>query len=318
MTSSQPVASAPAVAPTRHVARLVALLAIVLSLLTVAGPDPVAVPPPTILAASFVEPDRDLTDLAAVVRHEADQRALVDELDEISEDQRFAVSVRDQATGFRFDHGTGRFRTASLVKIHLVALMTWRADRSGGRLTGSQRRDAEEMLVRSDNDAALRAYQALGGPPGIERGLESAFGTAGVRIGENTFWGRSTTRPRDVVALLQRVLATNRTAARRYAVLQDAMSRVIPEQRWGIPVLADDGTRAQVKVGWFEAPTGWVANSSGRVMIDGSPVLISVMTDRNSTLEAGIKTVEEVARIAGEVVRAQRRQEGASAREVGR
>jgi hypothetical protein len=61
-----------------------------------------------------------------------------------------------------------------------------------------------------------------------------------------------------------------------------------------------------MKVGWVQDPGGWVVNSSGRVVVDGSPVLISVMTDRNPTLDAGVDVIEKVARLAGEIVRADR------------
>jgi hypothetical protein len=182
--------------------------------------------------------------------------------------------------------------------------MSWRAERGRSGLTATQLRDAEAMLVRSENESALRAYFALGGPVGIERDLKAAFGMGGVQIGDNGFWGHSSTTPRAVVRLLDRVL--DRRAARTYAVLQDAMSRVVRPQRWGVSVLADDGSPVQVKVGWVQDPDGWIVNSSGRVVVDGSPVLISVMSDRNPTFEAGVETVEKVARLAGEVVRADR------------
>ncbi|MGI9085176.1 MAG: serine hydrolase [Aeromicrobium sp.] len=225
-------------------------------------------------------------------------------MDQIAERTHFAVSVRDQASGATFDHGIDRFRTASLVKVHLVALMAWRADRAGTRLTREQRRDAEEMLVRSENDPANRVYSSLGGRDGIEEGLEAAFGRSGIHVGDELRWGRSTTTPREVVTLLDEVLDPDQAGT--FSLMQDAMSRVVPEQRWGIPVVADDGTRVQTKVGWFETPRGWVVNGSGRVVVDGSPVLISVMTDRNRTLEAGIARVEEVARLAAGIVRERR------------
>lgn len=222
-------------------------------------------------------------------------------LDQISERAHVAVSVQDEASGASFDYGTGRFETASLVKIHLVALMSWRAQKTGVPLTAAQRLDAEQMLVRSENDPALRAYFALGGRVDIEQGLKDAYGTSGVRIGDQGYWGHSVTSPRAVVRLLERVLDPDSRST--YALLQDSMSRVIPAQRWGVSVLADRGTTVQTKVGWVQDPDGWIVNSSGRVILDGSPVLISVMTDRNPTLEAGIVTIEEVARLAGDMVK---------------
>ena len=285
----------------RTLAQLVCLLAIVIVAVAmmVQGPAPVAPRAAPPVDAGDPRPLRAEPTVDPPTAHDR----VVDRLDRVSRNAHVAVSLRDEESGATFGHGRGRFATASLVKVHLVALMSWRAEQRGVGFTASQRRDAEAMLVRSDNDAALRAYFALGGPVGIERDLRAAFGTRGVQVGDNGFWGHSYTTPRAVVRLLDRVLDRR---ARTFAVLQDAMSRVVPEQRWGVSVLADDGTPVQVKVGWVRDPDGWIVNSSGRVVVDGSPVLISVMTDRNPTFEAGVETVEKVARLAGKLVRADR------------
>ena len=123
-------------------------------------------------------------------------------------------------------------------------------------------------------------------------------------MGEQFRWGHSMTRPRAVVALLADVLDADQK--RTYGLMQNAMSRVVPEQRWGVSALADKGSRLRVKVGWVEDPGGWIVNSSGRVLVDDEPVLISVMTDRNATLDHGIATIEKVARLARDVVLARR------------
>ena len=182
--------------------------------------------------------------------------------------------------------------------------MLWRAERAGVELTAAQRSDAEQMLIRSENDPANRAYAALGGPVGIEDGLKQAFGSARIQVGEQFRWGHSMTRPRAVVTLLADVLDADQK--RTYGLMQNAMSRVVPEQRWGVSALADKGSRVRVKVGWVEDPGGWIVNSSGRVLVDDEPVLISVMTDRNATLDHGIATIEKVARLARDVVLARR------------
>jgi hypothetical protein len=287
------------------------VIAIVLVLLATTVSAPSVLSP---LLAAALDPVR-LPPQVAVEPPAAQTRA-IRQLDQISERTHVAVSVLDEESGVSFDHGSGRFETASLVKIHLVALMSWRAaTKSGARLTTAQRLDARRMLVRSDNEAALREYYALGGRPGIERGLAAAFGSPGIRIGDLGYWGHSSTTPHDVVNLLGRVL--DPAAAPTYALMQRAMARVVPDQRWGISVLADDGSTVQTKVGWFEDPDGWIVNSSGRVVVDGSPVLISVMTDRNPTFEAGIAATEEVARLAGDVVRARRESADAANRDTG-
>ena len=294
---------------TTVVARIACAIAVVLALVALmvqdhapaptaadASRSPTAEPPPRDPPPLRPEPD----EVAAARKVEDRVRA---QLRQVSERAHVAVSFRDEASKATFNYGSDRFPTASAVKIHFVALMSWRARRSGAGLTATQRQDIEQMLVRSENDPANRAYTALGGPAGIEQGLERAFGSSRIEVGEQFRWGHSMTRPRAVVALLREVLDADHRA---YALMQDAMARVVPELRWGIPVLADRGTDTQVKVGFVQDPDGWVVNSSGRVIVDDSPVLISVMSDRNASLDGGIATVEEVARLVGDVVRAER------------
>lgn len=288
----------------RSAARFACALAVVLTLvaLTVQGPTP-ATSTPTAPARTAdpgpVPPEPDTTTVAQQVEDRTRAR-----LRQVSKDARFAVSVHDEASKSAFDFGSGRFATASLVKVYLVALMLWRAERAGAELTAAQRSDVEQMLSRSENDPANRAYAALGGPAGIEDGLEQAFGSARIQVGEQFRWGHSMTRPRAVVALLAEVLDADQK--RTYGMMQNAMSRVVPEQRWGVSALADKGSRVRVKVGWVEESGGWIVNSSGRVLVDDEPVLISVMTDRNATLDDGIATIEKVARLVRDVVLARR------------
>ena len=116
--------------------------------------------------APVVSPDAALRQVERQVTHR---------LDALARNTHFAVSVRDEESGRTFDYGSGRFATASLVKVHLAALTAWRADRADAPLSGPQRNDIRAMLVSSDNDAALRTYYALGGPPGIEKELANAL-----------------------------------------------------------------------------------------------------------------------------------------------
>ena len=295
----------------REITRLACLLAVVLAMvaLTVQGlppaaPTPKPTPTPTPSVADPSPPPAKPE--ATIVADRVEDRVRA-RLRQISERAHVAVSVRDKESESAFNYGSDRFPTASLVKVHLVALMLWRADQARTGLTAAQSSDAELMLVRSDNDAANRAYTALGGPAGIEQGLEEAYGSSRIQVGEGFRWGHSMTRPRAVVALLDEVLDPDHETT--YALMRDTMSRVVPEQRWGVSALADPGTTVRLKVGWVKDPGGWVVNSSGRVFVDDEPVLISVMTDRNVSLEDGIATIETVARLVGDVVRARREAE---------
>ena len=294
---------------TTMVARIACALAVVLALVALLVKDHAADPTPAEACPTpTADPSpNDPPPLRPEPDEVADARKVEDrvraQLRQISARAHVAVSFRDEASKATFNYGSDRFPTASAVKIHFVSLMLWRAKQSGVGLTAAQRQDVEQMLIRSENDPANRAYSALGGPAGIEQGLERAFGSSRIEVGDGFRWGHSMTRPRAVVALLREVLDADHRA---YALMQESMARVVPELRWGIPALADRGTETQVKVGFVQDPDGWVVNSSGRVIVDDSPVLISVMSDRNATLDGGIATVEEVARLVGDVVRAER------------
>ncbi len=295
----------------RGLARIGCLAAVVLALvgLIVQGPAPASTTSRPVAQATTAEPGPAAptpspgTPGAATVAQQVEDRTRA-RMRRVSEGTRVAVSVRDKASESTFEFGSGRFATASLVKVHLVAVMLWRAEEAGVALTPAQRSDAEQMLIRSENDPATRAYAALGGAAGVERGLEQAFGFSRIQVGEQFRWGHSMTRPRAVVALLDEILDTDRDTP--YELMQNAMSRVVPEQRWGVSALADEGSTVQTKVGWVQDPDGWVVNSSGRVLVDDEPVTISVMTDQNTTLDGGIATIEKVARLVGDVVRTRR------------
>jgi hypothetical protein len=89
-------------------------------------------------------------------------------------------------------------------------------------------------------------------------------------------------------------------ASRDY--IQDLMSQVESDQRWGVPAAADSGTGFLVKNGWLPNPDLWVINSIGEIECNGHHLLIAVLSDGNATEDAGIATVQAVAQKAADAM----------------
>jgi hypothetical protein len=88
--------------------------------------------------------------------------------------------------------------------------------------------------------------------------------------------------------------------------IQDLMSHVEPDQQWGVPAAADDGTPFMVKNGWLPGgPTGrWEINSIGEVVHDGHRMLIAALSEGNATEDSGVSLVQIVAAAAASAMAA--------------
>jgi beta-lactamase class A len=207
---------------------------------------------------------------------------------------RAAVYVKDLKTGATFGyHEHARFITASVMKVNiLTGLLLQKKHFSWST--------AQQMIRYSDNTAADELYRLAGQGAGIGRvdrtlGLEHTLPFP-------TVWGATQTDPYDQVKLLG-VLTDDDSplsAAGRRKVL-DLMETVTPSQRWGVKAVARPGDRVANKNGWtpmrFQG-SGWAVHSIGRVTGHGHDYLIAVFSAEQPTMEAGIKTIEGLARIA--------------------
>ncbi|MDJ0463282.1 serine hydrolase [Streptomyces sp. H27-C3] len=196
--------------------------------------------------------------------------------------------------------GDGRFASASIVKVGILAALLLRAQDTGRRLGAREEAYADAMIRRSDNDAATELWAAIGGAAG----LDAALGRLGLtQTRADRAWGRTRTTARDQLALLRAVFGP--VGALRGSVLSEdsrtrigcLMERVVPEQAWGVSAA---GSGAAVKNGWMPRdPDGlWTVNSIGRVTVDGRTLLVAVLSDGHATREAGVALVERVAREA--------------------
>ncbi|GHA75240.1 hypothetical protein GCM10010512_01950 [Streptomyces thermoviolaceus subsp. thermoviolaceus] len=90
------------------------------------------------------------------------------------------------------------------------------------------------------------------------------------------------------------------------------MSRVAPEQTWGVSAASGSatalpgsatalpGSATALKNGWLRRSTTglWDVNSVGRVTAGGHRYLVAVLSDGSATMDEGVAAVERTARAA--------------------
>ncbi|MEU1668279.1 serine hydrolase [Streptomyces sparsogenes] len=208
-----------------------------------------------------------------------------------------AVALRDPATGtvctLRADRA---FDSASVVKVTVLATLLWDADHHGRRLTRRESDLATAMITKSDNAATTTLWRQLGA-----RKVAAFLRAAGMNRtvpGDDGHWGLTQITARDQMRLLDLVTTPNPVLSdRARAYVLNLMGRVIPSQRWGTPAGAPDTVRVRVKNGWLSRAThGWRVHSLGAFTGGGRTYTITVLTQDDRTMKAGIATVEAVAR----------------------
>lgn len=220
-------------------------------------------------------------------------------------DGSVAVAATDLTTGAALDYGDTdhAFVTASIAKMDILATLLLQAQDDNRTLTSSQRSLATRMIENSDNTAADSLYKAIGESSGLDA-ANKRFGLTDTEAGSGLYWGLTTTSAADQLRLLRQVFTSSSeltSASRSYE--QGLMSQVETDQRWGVSAAAT-GSEFALKNGWLpRSTTGlWVINSVGRVSRNGHLLLISVVSDGNTTEAGGISLVESVAKAAAEVL----------------
>lgn len=192
------------------------------------------------------------------------------------------ISIVDTVSGRRYDSGSARqpLRTASIIKVPIALALMARIEAERRGLTAAESADLSAMIRNSDNNAATRLWNEVGGSSVIAlvRSLGGAH-TAGPADGSS--WGFSTATSADMATVLA-ALASGRVlnAADRGRVL-DEMRSVTPSQRWGIAEAVHSSVAA-VKNGWYpdmDMPT-WRVHCLGVVARGAAPTryALAVMT----------------------------------------
>lgn len=211
---------------------------------------------------------------------------------------RVAVGITDQATGVTaVYHGTESFKTASIVKADILAVLLLQLQQAGASIGAADRQLATRMIEDSDNAAASALWRAVGGGPGLKAG-NNVLGLEQTVPGPGGYWGSTLTTVADQLRLLA-VLTSARSplsaAARGYEL--GLMRDVEAGQNWGVTKAASTGTRPAVKNGWLPVgPRGlWVINSIGVIRRAGHKLALAVLSAGNPSQSAGISLVQAAA-----------------------
>ncbi|GGW77328.1 hypothetical protein GCM10010503_64030 [Streptomyces lucensis JCM 4490] len=219
-----------------------------------------------------------------------------------------AVLDLDGGDGAPVIHGADRaYDTASIVKVDILAALLLKAQDEGRQLTSQERGRAEPMIRRSDNAAANALWREIGEAPGLAAankrlGLTSTSGGPGAK------WGLTRTTASDQIRLLRAVFGTGAKrspgagalGAKSRAYVRTLMSRVAPEQAWGVTAVSGPGARQALKNGWLQRDTTglWDVNSVGQVTVKGHRYLVAVLSNGSASMSDGISLVERTAREA--------------------
>ena len=205
------------------------------------------------------------------------------------------AAVYDVTSGITYTYRNGiRERTASIVKIDILADLLYESQRSHVALTPRQLVLASQMVEDSDNGATDRLWSEIGGYDAINEFNE----LVGFKKTIPSYsWGDIDTTPLDQLQLLKVIVLPNSildAASRAYEM--SLMEHTISSERfglgWGSPAKALVG----VKDGYYlETTTGWQLNTTGFVHYQGRFYLATIMSADNPEENYGISTVTQCA-----------------------
>ncbi|MBO3734032.1 serine hydrolase [Glycomyces niveus] len=194
--------------------------------------------------------------------------------------------------------------TASIVKAEIMAMVQqyWG---SVDAIPADQREDLELMITESDNSSASALYNFLGGAAALEAAHER-YGLQDTTVDAQGRWGVGWSSAPDQLIITDLNLYEGVLAAEQVELARELMGSVVEEQAWGISAAAKEGETVWLKNGWdveSQLDGLWVVNSIGVLGGDGDdPVKLVVLTSGAVDDVEGIPVVEEIARIARDVV----------------
>ncbi|MCE3556100.1 class A beta-lactamase-related serine hydrolase [Pseudonocardia sp. RS11V-5] len=207
----------------------------------------------------------------------------------------------DTGTRVRYDADT-QVVTASVIKLDILEALLLAHRDDGTVLAGSELDQATAMIVNSDNDAATALWNAVGGDgSGLQEATER-LGADATTTDPNGYWGLSTSDADDQLTLLSDLVDAGPLTPSDRRLALGLMTRVEPDQAWGISAIADPATPTALKDGWLDIDDDdgrWATGSVGMLTLHGHRVLLAVLTQHNPSEQDGIALVEALARAAG-------------------
>ncbi|MEV5594271.1 serine hydrolase [Streptomyces sp. NPDC052496] len=207
----------------------------------------------------------------------------------------FALYDRTSDTRCAYD-ADRQYDSASVVKVVVLGTLLRQAQEEQRILTADEKKLAEKMITRSDNDATTTLWKRAG--LGRINSFLSLAGMHNTVPDTEGYWGLTQINAADQLTLLRLLTSDNSVltpSSRAYAL--DLMNRVIPEQRWGVPAGAPAGAKVHVKNGWLQRSAGgWRVHSVGAFTGQGHDYGLVVLTADHPGMPAGVKVIENVAR----------------------
>jgi hypothetical protein len=183
-----------------------------------------------------------------------------------------------------------RFSSASVIKAMILAAYLNLVEHRGGSLTEGEHAELSAMIRRSDNGAATRLVRAVGAA-----GLREVARRVGMRDFKPvvTPWGTSQVTAQDQALLFSRLERAVPRSHHRLA--RHLLGTIVPEQRWGLPHAAPDGSSVLFKGGWAPAPNGgWRVHQAGSVERGGQRIALAVLSEGNPSQAHGRETIRGV------------------------
>lgn len=184
-------------------------------------------------------------------------------------------------------------RGASILKLLILQTRLTR-----GPLTGADMSTARAMITRSDNDAATTLWRQAGKTPALTAAAKRLGMTSTTTIATMYQpWDGWQTTAADQLRLLDALVAAGRLSP---STTLELMTKVNPDQAWGVGQAAEPGQPVAVKNGWLPLTSGnWVLNSDGCIAPRStSPVCVAITSSGSPTMAYGISTVTAAARAA--------------------
>jgi hypothetical protein len=215
------------------------------------------------------------------------------------------ASIAVERGDMRLDYNPDQTHiTASIVKVEIM-LMTLEYWGSVEAIPEDHQVALDRMIRESHNSSASTLYNFLGGVDALVAAHER-YGLQDTTPDAQGRWGVGWTSASDQLILTGLALTEGVLDPEQTALARELMGTVIEEQAWGVSAAAKDGETVWLKNGWdVESQLGglWVVNSIGVLGGDGDdPVKLAVLTSGAVDDVEGVPIVEEIAKIARDVV----------------
>jgi hypothetical protein len=215
------------------------------------------------------------------------------------------ASVAIERGDMHLDYNPGQTHiTASIVKVEILAMVQqyWG---SVDAIPEDQREHLQLMITESDNDSATTLYNYLGGVAALEAAHER-YGLQNTTVDAQGRWGVGWSSAPDQLILTDLNLYEGVLSAEQVDLGRELMGAVVEEQAWGVSAAAKKDETVWLKNGWdveSQLDGLWVVNSIGVLGGDTeNPVKLAVLTSGAVDDVEGIPIVEEIAKIARDVI----------------